>query len=95
MVRYRDIDGFPGYRVGDDGTVWSCWKRGGFPAMTGAWRQLKTKQQKGGYLSVGLKRDGKYHWLLVHRLVLMAFVGPCPEGSECRHFLTVTRRTTR
>lgn len=24
--------------------------------------------------------------LLVHRLVLEAFVGPCPPGMECRHF---------
>lgn len=23
---------------------------------------------------------------LVHRLVLEAFVGPCPPGMECRHF---------
>lgn len=26
-VEYRDIEGFPGYRIGSDGTVWSCWKR--------------------------------------------------------------------
>lgn len=23
-VTYRPINGFPGYRVGDDGSVWSC-----------------------------------------------------------------------
>lgn len=23
-VEYRDIQGFPGYRVGSDGTVWTC-----------------------------------------------------------------------
>jgi hypothetical protein len=26
-VEYRDVPGFPGYRVGTDGSVWSCWER--------------------------------------------------------------------
>ena len=29
--------------------------------------------------------DGKSKAFLVHRLVLMAHVGPCPDGMECRH----------
>jgi hypothetical protein len=32
------------------------------------------------------KGDGSRKRFLVHRLVLLAFVGPCPEGMECRHF---------
>lgn len=27
----------------------------------------------------------KHNYPLVHRLVLETFVGPCPEGMECRH----------
>jgi hypothetical protein len=30
-------------------------------------------------------RGGKQRKLYVHRAVLMAFVGPCPEGHEARH----------
>lgn len=30
--------------------------------------------------------DGKARSYYVHRLVLEAFVGPCPEGMEARHF---------
>jgi hypothetical protein len=33
-----------------------------------------------------LYRDGKKHRRYIHRLVLEAFVGPCPEGMEARHF---------
>jgi hypothetical protein len=32
-----------------------------------------------------LTRDGIKHHAKVHRLVLEAFVGPCPEGKECAH----------
>lgn len=35
-----------------------------------------------GYLQVGI---GNRRSALVHRLVLFAFVGPAPEGMECRH----------
>lgn len=38
-----------------------------------------------GYLRVSLSRDNKYVQRLVHRLVLEAFVGPCPEGMEACH----------
>lgn len=87
MVEYRPIAGFLGYRVGNDGTVWSCWRRGSLPVLTDNWRQRKLKiSKKTGYVMAGLKREDGYHWLLVHRIVLEAFVGPCPNGHECRHF---------
>ncbi len=38
-----------------------------------------------GYLRVGLYKGGKARKFLVHRLVLEAFVGPCPSGLECAH----------
>jgi hypothetical protein len=38
-----------------------------------------------GYRSVGLWKGNVGERLLVHRLVLEAFVGPCPVGQECRH----------
>lgn len=38
-----------------------------------------------GRLRVHLQRAGSSVKLQVHRLVLQAFVGPCPPGMECRH----------
>jgi hypothetical protein len=38
-----------------------------------------------GHLGVGLSKDGKVRYLLVHRLVLEAFVGSCPKGCQARH----------
>lgn len=38
-----------------------------------------------GYLRVALRRDGSTHLRHVHRLVLLAYVGPCPEGHESLH----------
>jgi hypothetical protein len=37
------------------------------------------------YRMVNLKRDGTKKAVLVHRLVLAAFVGPCPDGMEGCH----------
>ena len=39
-----------------------------------------------GYLTVELRQRGRPRYRrLVHRLVLFAFVGPCPDGHECNH----------
>ena len=79
-VEYRDIPGFIGYRVGDDGSVWSC--RGYRGIITSEWHQLRPYRGTTGHLRVNLSSLGIQ---LVHRLVLLAFVGPCPEGMECCH----------
>jgi HNH endonuclease len=85
-VRYTDVPGFPGYKVGTDGTVWSCRERG-TAGMSYKWRILKGHLLKStGYVMVDLCLDKIKHHRLVHRLVLEAFVGPCPLGMVCRHF---------
>lgn len=38
-----------------------------------------------GYESANLCRDYKRTYVAVHRLVLLAFVGPCPAGMNVRH----------
>lgn len=86
-VSYRPISGFPGYRVGDDGSVWSCWRG---PSMSNHWKRLKPGIHKRRtpartYLYLHLWRDGKRHTRLVHRIILECFVGPRPDGHECRH----------
>jgi len=83
-VEYREIPGFPGYRVGNDGTVWTSLRRGSRPIPTDNWRLLKPWKIN-GYLMVGLYRKRELKRELVHRLVLIAFVGECPEGQEACH----------
>lgn len=46
---------------------------------------LKPCPDAGGRLVVNLNRDGKRRQFKVHRLVLLAFVGPCPHGHEVAH----------
>jgi hypothetical protein len=88
-VAYRPIDGFPGYRVGDDGSVWSQRYRNGQVSGEVAWRRLNpTPIGRAGHkqLKVSLRREGRTSQHYVHRLVLLAFVGPCPPGFDCCHF---------
>jgi hypothetical protein len=47
--------------------------------MSDEWRPLKPIL-RGGYLTVNVSRAGKKSARRIHRLVLEAFVGPCPEG---------------
>lgn len=82
-VTYRVISGYPDYRVGDDGSVW----RVRTVDSIEQWRRMKTSPNDRGYLRVNLypSGGGKYRTFRVHKLVLEAFVGPCPEGLESRH----------
>lgn len=87
-VQYRGIPGFNGYRVGDDGSVWFAWincSKGRL--LTDRWKPMKLGVHRKGYLYVNLTppEGGKYRTFRVHRLVLEAFVGPCPGDMECRH----------
>lgn len=84
-VEYRDIPGFPGYRVGSDGTVWSC-RSGGRGKLSTNWKKMFLTITKHGRVRVTLKINKKKSYRHVHRLVLEAFVGSCPPGMECRHF---------
>ena len=52
--------------------------------------QLLHSARKGGHLYVTLSREINgvrevKSVALIHRLVLLAFVGPCPDGKEVRH----------
>lgn len=65
------------YRVSDLGNVWS----------ERAQRLLKPQTLASGYQLVFLgKQDGKRLQFYVHRLVLEAFVGPCPDGLVACHW---------
>ena len=46
---------------------------------------LKPYRGGKGYLAIRLYVNGRRRAFKVHHLVLLAFVGPRPEGMECRH----------
>lgn len=101
-VEYRDIPGFPGYRVGDDGSIWSNRRLGrryklsrDEPLLTDDWHRLAPDKVKNGYIVVSLRHNGKRMMFPLHRLVLESFVGPCPEGMEACHSPDRTRSNCR
>ncbi len=94
-VEYRDLTplGYPGYRVGNDGSVWSCRRfvslgigKGSRSVLSSVWRPLKLALNTNGYPHILLHGSNKRYTRMVHRLVLEAFVGPPPQqGAECCH----------
>lgn len=83
---YRQIERMKGYRFGEDGSAWSCWKVGRYPVLTDNWRKLATNRLKEGYPIVRITIDGKPTDHRLHRLILEAFRGPCPVGMEGLHW---------
>ena len=93
--RWLPVAGYEGlYEVSDQGRVWSVPRRDSMGRPQGG-RYLSPKSTGStGYLKVTLMRDGVSDQRLVHRLVLEAFVGRCPDDSETRH-LNATRTDNR
>lgn len=88
-VEYRAVSGFPAYRVGNDGSVWSRWKRVGLgrgtkSVLSDKWRRLVPTKLKTGHRFVRLSPGSTVRY--VHHLVLEAFIGPRPAGMEACHF---------
>lgn len=85
-VVYVELSRYPGYRFGDDGSVWSCRSRRYRDRFRPDWHQLRPQQtSKSGYRQVALHIDGVQKGHHVHRLILEAFIGPCPEGLQVCH----------
>ena len=78
--RWKPVLGYDGdYEISDMGRVHSYKYRWKPPKM------LSPGTVGGGYKSVALSFQGQQRTHMVHRLVLEAFVGPCPEGMEACH----------
>lgn len=85
---WKPVVGYEGlYEVSDQGRVKSLPR----PTHNGMGRPIRggvlthmlvTKRR---YPQVSLYRNGKQRLRRIHRLVLEAFVGPCPEGMQCLH----------
>lgn len=92
MPEWRPVPGFPGYLVSDDGRVKSVaryTKRHDYPVFVGERElSLRVRYRRGNRpvcVLVTLCKDGVPSDHRVHRLVLGAFVGPCPDGMEGCH----------
>lgn len=79
------IVGYEGlYEVSDLGRVRSLDRRDSRGnRINGRLRVLSVMES--GHMVVSLCKTGNQRSVYVHRLVLEAFVGPCPEGQECLH----------
>src|SRR3990167_5328588 len=98
---WKDIPGWAGYQVSDMGNVRTFKKQVGLGLGKGVKYiigdipkimkpQVLHSSRKGGHLYVTLSREMNgirevKKVALIHRLVLSAFVGPCPDGKEVRH----------
>lgn len=76
-MKLYPIPNWPGYLITKGGRVWS--KR------SGRWLKIHIDRST-GYVTVTLSQKNSQPRIVnVHRLVLETFIGPCPEGMECRH----------
>jgi hypothetical protein len=88
-----DIPECPGYQLGPGPSVWSTLVKPCGPGTKGKpWihdeskrRQLKLRVSNEGYFCANVRFRGKFQPVALHVLILLTFVGPPPEGCECRH----------
>lgn len=80
---WKKVPGYPLYEVSTHGRTRSLnggrWGRREKPKM------LAANQDSHGYPQIKLCNNMVVKQILVHRLVLLAFVGPCPPRQQCRH----------
>ena len=89
MENWKDVPGYEGlYRVSDQGRVKSLSKvivrnhtNGNYLSKEKILRPALVQ----GYPMVALSKNGKAKSIRVHILVMLAFVGPAPEGCEVLH----------
>lgn len=90
---WKPVPGYEGlYEVSDQGRVRSLDR---YVANKGRWgtvvphhrpgRPLKPGRSSNGYVSVSLAKGGKRRSYLVQELVMLAFIGPRPQGHVIRH----------
>lgn len=84
-INLKTIPGFPNYAITKDGRVWSKPRTDSIYRLRGGRWLTPQKTKNGKYLRVKLCVNGLVFRIQVHSLVLETFVGPCPDGMECRH----------
>ena len=87
--KWLPVVSYPDYEVSDHGRVRSVDRTKCYPVN--GWRTFKSRvlkqhQTRAGHMQVRISNDDGVKTFLAHRLVLEAFVGPCPEGMEACHW---------
>lgn len=92
IVEWRPVVGIPGYDVSNTGQVRSLrthYHRNGslVPMQPRILKPLIRRSVTGRPtgMSLSISIDAKKEDRYVHRMVLEAFIGPCPMGHECCH----------
>jgi len=80
-VEYRYVAGYVDYAVGNDGSVWS--KKSKYPSHR-MWHKLAGSNDR--YKTVRLYKSGAANvYVLIHKLIAFAFIGPRPIGFTINH----------
>ncbi len=94
---WKDIKGYEGlYKVSNFGRIKSLARKLTLKLVGSRWGKsyvrirtvqeiIRKQQEHRGHWMITLSENGKRKGFSTHRLVLDAFVGPCPEGMECCH----------
>ena len=83
---WKAIPGYEGlYEVSDQGSVRSLDRLNSLGHRRKG-KFLSPGRGRDGHLRVNLCKNGKMESMYVHRLVLLAFVGPCPTGMLACHW---------
>lgn len=82
MEQWKPVVGYEGvYEVSDQGRIRRLIPAGG--KKTGSF--VKGRPTPRGYWRVVLSHEGRKRQAFMHRFVMEAFVGPCPEGYTINH----------
>lgn len=75
--KFADVPGSRYHRVADDGTIWVLERK--------TWKiMMRRRKKKGLYVYINVNGRSPVGWE-VGRLLLLSFVGPCPEGKKVIH----------
>lgn len=83
-IKYKTLDfiGRSDHMVGSDGSIWSKARDG----RTWVKRKISRNAKDDERSCICINVAGRNKTFMVYRLVLEAFIGPCPEGMEACHF---------
>lgn len=79
--QWAAIPGVPHYEASDYGRVRRSSRGRGAQYLL----VLSPRPTRRGYQTVRLRYEGRYRTFFIHKLVLLAFVGPRPDGHQCNH----------
>ena len=85
LPKTKTIPEFPDYAITKDGRVWSKPRRDNIGRDIGGVWLTSYPSTNGKYPIIRFWIRNKKYARRIHQLVLETYVGPCPDGMECRH----------